>query len=223
MVTIVTITGMQPSYTLQTQGRVHVFDMTAQPWQATANPGLWLKPVRMDDDKGHFLGLVRFDAFTQSGLHQHQGVATSLVIQGGLTDYHGPIRLHDAGINLAGSTHDAVAYEDTVLGENTKIDNLVQIAHNVRVGRNCVMAAHTGISGSVTIGDGAAFGGRAGVGDHIIIGEGAQIGAGAGVLRDVPPKVVMGGYPAVPLRQWLREVAWLSKAAALRRREEPDQ
>ena len=115
MVTIVTITGMQPSYTLQMQGRVHVFDMTAQPWQATANPGLWLKPVRMDDDKGHFLGLVRFDAFTHSGLHQHQGVATSLVIQGGLTDYHGPIRLHDAGINLAGSTHDAVAYEDTVL------------------------------------------------------------------------------------------------------------
>ena len=106
---------MQASYTLQTQGRIHVFDMAAEPWQATAKPGLWLKPVRMDDDKGHFLGLVRFDAFTRSGLHQHLGVATSLVIQGGLTDYHGPIHLHEAGINTKGSTHDAVAYEDTVL------------------------------------------------------------------------------------------------------------
>ena len=115
MVTIVTIKTMQPIYSLQTQGRVHVFDMTAVLWQATAKPGLWLKPVRMDDDKGHFLGLVRFDAFTRSGLHQHQGVATSLVIQGGLTDYHGPIHLYDAGINLLGSTHDAVAYEATVL------------------------------------------------------------------------------------------------------------
>ena len=74
-----------------------------------------------------------------------------------------------------------------------------------------------------TIGDGSAFGGRAGVADHVIIGEGAQIGAGAGVFRDVAPKAVMGGYPSLPMRQWLREVAWLSKAAAVRRREEPDQ
>ena len=115
MVTIVTIKGMQSIYSLQAQGRVHVFDMTAIPWQATTNSGLWLKPVRTDDSQGHFLGLVRFDAFTRSGLHQHRGVATSLVIQGGLTDYHGPIHLHEAGINILGSTHDAMAYEDTVL------------------------------------------------------------------------------------------------------------
>ena len=115
MVTIVTIEGMPSLYSLQAQGRVHVFDMTAIPWQATTNSGLWLKPVRTDDDQGHFLGLVRFDAFARSGLHQHRGVATSLVIQGGLTDYHGPIHLHEAGINILGSTHDAMAYEDTVL------------------------------------------------------------------------------------------------------------
>ncbi len=106
---------MESLYSLQAQGRVHVFDMSTVPWQATANTGLWLKPVRTDDGQGHFLGLVRFDAFARSGLHQHRGVATSLVIQGGLTDYHGPIHLHEAGINILGSTHDAAAYEDTVL------------------------------------------------------------------------------------------------------------
>ena len=84
---------MQSAYTLEANGRVHRFDMATLPWQATANPGLWLKPVRMDEGKGLFLGLVRFDAFARSGLHQHLGVATSLVVQGGLTDYHGPIHL----------------------------------------------------------------------------------------------------------------------------------
>ena len=114
---------MQATYTLnpkvkakgKAKGCVHHFDMAALPWQATANPGLWLKPVRMDEGKGHFLGLVRFDPFTRSGLHQHLGVATSLVVQGGLTDYHGPIRLNEVGININGSTHDAIAYESTVL------------------------------------------------------------------------------------------------------------
>jgi len=78
---------------------VHVFDMGHSAWQATANPGLWLKPVRQDDVQGHYPGLVRFDAGTRSGLHQHQGVATSFVVEGGLTDYHGALRLHEAGIN----------------------------------------------------------------------------------------------------------------------------
>ena len=90
-------------------------------------------------------------------------------------------------------------------------------AHNVKVGRNCVMAAHTGISGSVTIGDGARFGGRAGVADHFTVGDGAQIGAAAGVLRNVPAGEIWGGFPAKPVRDWLREVAWVSKSAAKRR------
>ena len=99
-----------------------------------------------------------------------------------------------------------------MIGENTKIDNQVQIAHNVRVGRNCVMAAHTGISGSVTIGDGAQFGGRAGVADHVTIGAGARIGAAAGVMKDVPAGETWGGFPARPIRQWMRETAWLAQA-----------
>ncbi|HEX3887847.1 MAG TPA: UDP-3-O-(3-hydroxymyristoyl)glucosamine N-acyltransferase [Phenylobacterium sp.] len=114
----------------------------------------------------------------------------------------------------ANSCVDRGAFDDTVLGENTKIDNQVQIAHNVRVGRNCVMAAHTGISGSVTIGDGAQFGGRAGVADHLTIGAGARIGAAAGVINSVPAGETWAGFPARPIRQWVRETAWLKRQAS---------
>jgi hypothetical protein len=106
---------MQPIYTMVTNAPVRVFDMSAYPWQATGNPGLWLKPVRHDDVHGLFLGLVRFDAGVRSGLHQHQGLATSFVIEGGLTDYHGSIGLHQAGLNFKGATHDAMAYASTLL------------------------------------------------------------------------------------------------------------
>jgi hypothetical protein len=106
---------MNAPYRLRADGQVHVFDMNQQPWQSTPEPGLRLKPVRYDDERGLFLGLVGFLPDTRSGLHQHQGVATSFVIDGGLSDHHGSICLHEAGINLAGATHDAVSYQHTVL------------------------------------------------------------------------------------------------------------
>lgn len=113
----------------------------------------------------------------------------------------------------ANSCVDRGAFADTTLGENTKIDNLVHVAHNVRIGRNCVLAAYTGISGSTIVGDGVAFGGKAGVADHLNIGSGASIGAAASVFKDVPAGETWTGFPARPLKRWLRETAWLSRMA----------
>lgn len=126
----------------------------------------------------------------------------------------GRVILQDGVTVGANSCIDRGAYDDTVVGENTKIDNLVQIAHNCVIGRNCLMAAHTGISGSCVVGDNVIFGGQSGIGDHIRIGEGARVAGGAGVLADIPAGETWSGYPAKPLRQSLREAVWLAKQAS---------
>lgn len=119
------------------------------------------------------------------------------------------------GVTIGANTCiDRGAYDDTVIGENSKIDNLCMIGHNCVLGRNVLMAAHSGLSGSVTVGDNVMFGGQAGVGDHITIGNGAAIAAGGGVLSNVPAGQVWSGYPAKPLRQFLRETIWVSKQVA---------
>jgi UDP-3-O-[3-hydroxymyristoyl] glucosamine N-acyltransferase len=113
----------------------------------------------------------------------------------------------------ANSTIDRGAIRDTVIGEGTKIDNLVQIAHNVSIGRHCLFAAQVGISGSTTVEDGVIMGGKAGVADHLTVGAGAMLGAKAGVFTDVPPGGRWSGYPARPGKQWLREVVTLERLA----------
>jgi UDP-3-O-[3-hydroxymyristoyl] glucosamine N-acyltransferase len=112
---------------------------------------------------------------------------------------------------------DRGAWDDTVVGENTKIDNLVQIAHNVRLGRNCLLAAHTGISGSCIVGDGVAFGGRAGIADHVVIGDGARVAAAAGVMKNIAPGEKVAGSPAKSALTHMREMAWLGKMAQVRK------
>jgi UDP-3-O-[3-hydroxymyristoyl] glucosamine N-acyltransferase len=113
----------------------------------------------------------------------------------------------------ANSTIDRGAIRDTVIGEGTKIDNLVQIAHNVSIGRHCLLAAQVGISGSCTVEDGVIMGGKAGVADHLTIGAGAMLGAGSGLMHDVPPGARWAGSPARPGKQWFREVATLERLA----------
>ncbi len=111
----------------------------------------------------------------------------------------------------ANTTIDRGALKDTIIGEGTKIDNLVQIAHNVVIGRHCVIAAQTGISGSTILEDFVAMGGQCGTVGHIRIGAGAQIGAQSGVASDIPRGERWGGYPAKPMISWAREVALLKR------------
>jgi len=107
----------------------------------------------------------------------------------------------------ANTTIDRGATRDTIIGEGTKIDNLVQIGHNVSIGRHCLIVSQVGISGSVAVGDFVILGGQAGVADHITIGAGAMIGARAGVMSNVAPGARWAGYPAEPAGDWKRGVA----------------
>ena len=113
----------------------------------------------------------------------------------------------------ANTTIDRGAMSDTVIGEGTKIDNLVQIAHNVVIGRHCVLASQTGISGSAVLGDNVVTGGQVGIADHIAIGARAALGAKAGVMHDVPSGARFVGAPAKPVKQFFREVAALERLA----------
>ncbi len=113
----------------------------------------------------------------------------------------------------ANTTIDRGALRDTVIGEGTKIDNLVQIGHNVVIGRHCIIVAQTGISGSAELGDFVALGGQVGVVGHVKIGTGAQIAGSSNVRGDVPPGVRWGGTPAKPTRLWFRELTILRQLA----------
>lgn len=115
------------------------------------------------------------------------------------------------------TTVDRGAMSDTVIGEGTKIDNLVQIAHNVRIGRGCIIAGHCGLSGSVTLGDFVMLGGRVGIADHISIGSGAQVAASSGIMHDIPSGERWAGLPAQPTREFFRELSAIRAMARTRK------
>ncbi len=119
----------------------------------------------------------------------------------------------------ANTTIDRGASRDTVIGEGTKIDNLVQIGHNVSIGRHCVIVSQVGIAGSSSLGDYVVMGGKSGVSGHLRIGDGVMIAGAANVANDIPAGEKWGGSPAQPMRDWLREVFTLKQLSIQRTRD----
>jgi len=113
----------------------------------------------------------------------------------------------------ANTAIDRGATRDTIVGEGSKIDNLVQLAHNVVIGRGCAIAAQTGIAGSTHVGDFVRIGGQAAIAGHLVVGDGAEIAAKAGVMRDVEAGARVSGSPARPIRRHLRGQAILDRLA----------
>lgn len=106
---------------------------------------------------------------------------------------------------------DRGAMDDTIIGDGCRIDNLVQIAHNDKLGRGCVIVSQTGIAGSCTFGDYVVCGGQTGFADHLTVGSGAQVGAQSGVMRDIEPGAVVMGTPTVPFKDFMRQVSFLQR------------
>ena len=111
----------------------------------------------------------------------------------------------------ANSSVDRGKFSSTVLGDGCKIDNLVQIGHNSKLGKFCIMAGNSGLAGSVTLGDGVMIGGSASIKDHLTIGNGAIVGAGSGVAADVEPGKTVLGYPACDARDALKQWAAIKR------------
>ena len=116
----------------------------------------------------------------------------------------------------ANTTIDRGTGPDTVIGDGTKIDNLVQIGHNAEVGKHCFIVSHVGISGSTKIGDFTMIGGQAGIAGHLQIGSGVKIAAQSGIMRNVGDGETVGGSPARPMKTWMREIATVQKMAKTR-------
>jgi len=123
----------------------------------------------------------------------------------------GIVRIEDEVEIGAGSTIDRAALGETVIGEGTKIDNLVQIAHNVKIGRNCLLVAQVGIAGSTELGEFVTVAGQSGFSGHLKIGNRVQVAAKSAVLDDVPDDTKVMGSPAVPFREFARREAHLRR------------
>ncbi len=125
----------------------------------------------------------------------------------------GRVIIGDAVEIGANTTIDRGTGPDTVIGLGTKIDNLVQIGHNVEIGNHCFIVAHVGISGSTKVGDFTMIGGQVGIAGHLKVGSGVKIAAQSGVMRDIGDGETVGGSPAQPMKVWMREIAMVQKMA----------
>jgi len=177
--------------------------------------------VRIGRDCSISAGAILFHALVGDRVIIHPGVHIGQDGFGFLPGKAGHLKVPQIGRVIiqddveigAGTSIDRGASRDTVIGEGTKIDNLVQIGHNASIGRYCLIAAQCGMSGTCTLGDYVMMGGQVGLADHITIGEGAQIAGQSGVIGDVPAGERWMGFPARPARGFLRDVATLARIA----------
>lgn len=120
----------------------------------------------------------------------------------------------------AGTCIDRGTGPDTVIGEGSKIDNLVQIGHNVQIGKHCVIVAQVGIAGSSRIGDGTVIGGQVGIAGHLKVGAGVRLAAKSGVMSDLAGGTSYGGFPAIPIKDWHRQTVAVSRLIKSHKKEE---
>jgi UDP-3-O-[3-hydroxymyristoyl] glucosamine N-acyltransferase len=154
---------------------------------------------------GAVLGSDGFGYATQHGVHHKVPQIGKVVVEGEV----------EIGAN---STIDRATLGETRIGAGTKIDNLVQVGHNVRVGRHCILCGQAGVAGSAHLGDHVVLAGQAGVSGHIELGDGAQVAAKSAALGPVPARTQVAGIPAVDLRRWKRQIVLLSRLEEMSRR-----
>jgi len=120
------------------------------------------------------------------------------------TPHVGKVIIEDDVEIGANSTIDRGSLEDTIIGKNTFLDNQVHVAHNVHIGKNCMIAGQVGFAGSSTIGDNVSIGGQSGISGHLKIGNNVKIGGGSGVINNLPDNSQVMGYPAIPLKEFIK-------------------
>jgi UDP-3-O-[3-hydroxymyristoyl] glucosamine N-acyltransferase len=177
------------------------------------------KGVVIGDDAYISSNVTISHAIIGKGVLIHPGARIGQDGFGFASDMHGHYKIPQLGRVLIGNKVeigantciDRGSSRDTVILDGCMIDNLVQIGHNVVLGKNCVIAAQVGISGSTTLGDFVVVGGQGGIAGHLIIGSGAKIAAQSGVIKDIPVMTQQGGYPAMPIKQWHRQTIILKK------------
>ncbi|HYN23063.1 MAG TPA: UDP-3-O-(3-hydroxymyristoyl)glucosamine N-acyltransferase [Thermoanaerobaculia bacterium] len=154
---------------------------------------------------GAVLGADGFGYATQGGVHHKVPQVGRVVLEPEV----------EVGAN---STVDRATLGETRIGEGTKIDNLVQVGHNVRVGRHCILCGQAGIAGSTQLGDYVVLAGQAGVSGHIQLGDGVQVAAKSAALTSVEPRTQVAGIPAVELRKWRRQAVLIARLEEMSRR-----
>lgn len=161
--------------------------------------------ARVTIHAGSVIGADGFGYATGAGVHEKIPHVGTVVVEDDV----------EIGANV---TIDRAVLGETVIGAGTKIDNQVQVAHNVRIGKGCLIAALVGVSGSSELGDYVVIGGQAGIAGHVHVGKGARIAARGGVTKDIPAGETVSGFPAVPHREELRRQAALTRLPELRAR-----